>query len=81
MYDKVYYCGESHTYEDGDKRVHGAQGEVTGPSPVDTDKKVAVRFPGNKDNIGCLLTQLSRTPPGGAATPAGPTSTREAGCA
>ena len=31
-------------------------------------KEPAMRFPGNKDNLECLLTELSRSPPVSGAT-------------
>ena len=56
--EKVFFTGEGKTWDDGDKRMHGQQGEVVGPTT--TGKGVLVRFPGNKDNIGCNLTQVRR---------------------
>ena len=74
--EKVFFTGESKTWDDGDKRMHGQQGEVVGPTT--TGKGVLVRFPGNKDNIGCNLTQVRRLYTAApAATPRlGPTRTR-----
>ena len=64
--EEVYYTGNSQTWDDGDKLTHGESGEVTGHPPSDDPdfgKCVSVMFPGNKDNIHCFLTNLSRTPP------------------
>ena len=61
--DRVFYTGASQTCPSGDKLTHGQPGEVKGPSSTKGDKGVAVMFPGNKGNIGCYLTKLSRTPP------------------
>ena len=69
--DKVFFTGTSQTFADGDKLVHGQQGEVVGPATVETykGKGVAVRFPGNKDNIECYLTAVRRPRAAPAATP------------
>ena len=69
--EKVFFTGESKTWDDGDKRMHGQQGEVTGPATLDgvKGKGVNVRFPGNKDNINCLLTQVRRLRAASAAKP------------
>ena len=61
--EKVFMLGPSYTYEDGDKDTHGQAGEVTRRSTSGRGKGVAVKFPGNKANICCPLTTLSRTPP------------------
>ena len=64
--DSLYYCGESETFDDGDKLEFGAKGVVTQarvPLPGTREGGVAVRFPGNRAAMGCLVTQLSRTPP------------------
>ena len=61
--DKIFFTGMSHTFPNGDKLVHGKQGEVTtGPADFETHKGngVAVRFPGNKDNIECFVTEVRR---------------------
>ena len=62
--EKVFFTGASYTWDDGDKRVHGQQGKVTGPGTgVDLHTHVAVRFPGNTDSIECLLNAVSRNDP------------------
>ena len=33
--DKVFYTGKDKTWDDGDKLVHGQQGEVTGPTTLE----------------------------------------------
>ena len=65
MSEKLYYVAASHTFPNGDKLVHGQQGEVVGPATGENHKGkgLAMLFPGNKDSIDCYLTQLSRDPP------------------
>ena len=60
--EKVFFTGTSQTFPSGDKVVHGQQGEVVGPATSEhtKGKGVAVRFPGNKGNIDCFLTQVRR---------------------
>ena len=51
----------SQTFDDGDKLVHGQQGEVTGPGTRSLEGKgVRVRFPGNKGYVNCYLTSVRR---------------------
>ena len=71
--DKVFYTGSSKTWDDGDKLVHGQQGEVTGPGTARKDGKecVAVLFHGNKDLINCSLTSARRLRAAHAANPHG----------
>ena len=47
--EKVFFTGSSQTFADGDKVVHGHQGEVVGPAILENHKGkgVAVRFPCN----------------------------------
>ena len=64
--DPVFYTGDSQTVSTGDKLTLGQAGEVTGHPASDDSafgKGVSVMFPGNKENISCYLTKLSRTPP------------------
>ena len=58
----MFHAGESQTISTGDKLVHGQQGEVTGPSTIESvqGKGVGVRFPGNKGFINCYLNQVRR---------------------
>ena len=60
--EKVFFTGTSQTFPNGDKVVHGQQGEVTGPTTLETHKGKGVRvlFPGNKQSIGCYLTEVRR---------------------
>ena len=60
--EKVFFTGASQTWDDGDKLVHGQQGEVVGPATSETHKGkgVSVLFPGNKDSVQCLLTEVRR---------------------
>ena len=69
--EKVFYTGSSQTFSSGDKLVHGQQGEVTGPATDEATKGkgVAVRFPGNKGNVNCYLTNVRRLRAASAATP------------
>ena len=61
----------SQTLADGDKYVHGQQGEVWGPTDCESTKGkgVAVLFPGNKGSVNCYLTQVRRLRAASAATP------------
>ena len=69
--EKVFFTGASETFDDGDKLVHGGQGEVTGPATLETHKGkgVDVLFPGNKGYISCLLTEVRRLRAASAAPP------------
>ena len=60
--DLPYFTGKSQTFDDGDKLVHGQQGEMTGPAILESHKGkgVKVLFPGNKGGIDCLLTEVRR---------------------
>ena len=69
MAEHVFYTGTSQTFPDGNKLVHGQQGEVMGPaSESHKGKGLAMHFSGNKVNVECLLTSLSRSPPVSGAT-------------
>jgi hypothetical protein len=64
MAEHVFYTGDNHTFPDGDKYVHGQQGEVMGPGTGDEKSTyLAMGFPGNKGYVECLLTELSPSPP------------------
>ena len=69
--EKVFYMGSSQTWDDGDKLVHGQQGEVTGPATMEYHKGpgVAVSFPGNTGIVNCSLTQVRRLRAAPAASP------------
>ena len=60
--EKVFLTAVSQTLSNGDKAVHGQQGEVTGPATVETHKGkgVCLLFPGNKGSIQCFLTTVRR---------------------
>ena len=60
--EQVYFTGTSQTFEDGEWLEQGKQGEVLGPATLEShkDKGVAVRFPGIKGAISCLLDQVHR---------------------
>ena len=62
--EKVYYKWASQTLSDGDRVEYGKQGEVTGPATgEEVGTHINVLFPGNKRNVECLLSKLSRTAP------------------
>ena len=69
--NKVFFTGASQTTSNGDKLVHGGQGEVTGPATLESHKGkgVAVRFPGNKCIVDCYLTNVRRLRTAPAAHP------------
>ena len=69
--EKVFWTGASGTASNGDKAVHGGQGEVMGPATDETHKGkgVVVLFPGNKANVNCLLTEVRCLRAASAATP------------
>jgi hypothetical protein len=69
--EKVFFTGASETLPGGIKLVHGQQGEVTGPATVESikGKGVNVRFPGNKGDVCCYLTQVRRLGTASAASP------------
>ena len=71
MGDKVFFMGANETFDDGNKVVHGQQGEVTGPATLEHHKGpgVAVRFPGNTGMVNCRLTQVRRLRAAPAASP------------
>ena len=76
--EKVFYTGANQTTSNGDKVVHGQQGEVVGPATADTHKGmgVAVRFPCNKGNVQCYLYQARLLCIAPTATPASASHTR-----
>ena len=80
MGEKVFYTEANETFADGDKVVHGQQGEVTGPATAESvkGKGVNLRFPGNTGLIACLLTNVRRLRAASAATPPPAPHTREA---
>ena len=61
----LYFVGFSETFASGNRVVHGQLGEVMGPASLESHKGrgVAIRFPGNKANVNCFLTSLSRVAP------------------
>ena len=76
--EMVYYTGVNQAVSTGDKLEHGGRGVVTGPATCESHKGkgVDVKFPGNKDNFSCLLTEVRRLP---ALLPPGPTLRAAAG--
>ena len=69
--EKLFYTGASQTISNGDKLVHGGQGEVMGPGTGERYKGKGVRvlFPGNTDSVNCFLTSVRRLRAASAATP------------
>ena len=68
--EKVFYSGTSWTAPNGEKLVHGQQGEVVGPATdEDGEEGVAVLFPGNKGSVECYLTNVRRLCSAPAAHP------------
>ena len=66
MSHPVYYTGENYSFDNGDKLVHGQQGEVVRPGTgSNLGKCVVVRFPGHKGNVQLRFAEVSRrcTPP------------------
>ena len=64
--EKVFYAGGQprRSTARATRLTHGQAGEVTGASTGSHgDKGVDVMFPGNKGNVSCHLTSLSRSPP------------------
>ena len=72
--------GANETFDDGDKVVHGQQGEVGGPATAESHKGkgVKVRFPGNKGWVECCLNEVRRLRTAPAATPTPMRHTRDA---
>ena len=60
--EQVYYTGAGETLENGDRLVHGEQGEVLGPARLESHKGkgVEVRFPGNGGAVNCRLNWVRR---------------------
>ena len=69
--DKVFFTAASETFPDGDKLVHGQQGEVVGPATSEQakGKGVDVRFPGNRGDVQCYLVTVRRLRAAPAAHP------------
>jgi hypothetical protein len=80
--EKVFFTGANQTFDDGDKLVHGQQGEVVGPATSEQAKGegVDVLFPGNKGNIKCFFHEVRRLRAAPAATPPPAPPTRDAAC-
>ena len=69
--EMVYHIGASEAFLNGDRLVHGEQGEVIGPSPPgEFEGRLQIKFPNNKGIVHCRpADDLSRSPlpplPGG----------------
>ena len=61
--DDVYFLGTSQTFSNGDKLGYGQRGKVMGPSSSEPNKRVAVKFPGNKGCIDVTVPELSKEAP------------------
>ena len=62
--EMLFYQAESQTFLDGDRLVHGKQGEVIGPGSGDeATTHLAMMFEGNEKSVEIVLTELSRSPP------------------
>lgn len=67
--ESLYYHGCSQTFPSGSVLVHGARGEVLGPSSATpasgkpAGSGLHVLFPTNKNGTNCFVTSLSRLPP------------------
>ena len=47
--EKLYYIAETYTFDDGDRLVHGEQGEVIGPSPPgEFEGQLQIKIPNNR---------------------------------
>ena len=68
--EKVFFTTASQTLSNGDKIVHGQQGEVTGPATLEATKgkSVAVLFLHNKGSVSCLLAMVRHLRTASAAT-------------
>ena len=59
--EKVLYTGDSETASNGEKWVHGQQGEVMGPCDgEDGEEGLLMLFPGNTGSVECPLTEVRR---------------------
>ena len=59
--EQVYLTAAGEAFENGDRLVHGEQGEVVGPAHESLrGKGVEVRFPDNKSTFNCYLYQVRR---------------------
>ena len=53
--ERLHYIGMSETYRNGDKLIHGQQGEVMGPALSEELRGIGLnmKFAGNSENIEC----------------------------
>ena len=68
VHERVFYMGQSQTFGDGDKLVHGQQGEVKGVMRGVWKTHLAVLLPGNKGYVGLLPIEVCRLRSASAAT-------------
>ena len=57
---QVYFCGSTHEVDHETRVDYSRRGRVVGPSEVSSDRRVMVKFPGNRIAVACLLTELTR---------------------
>ena len=62
--DTLFFTAEDFTAPNGEQVACGQEGKVMGPASLETHKGkgLAMYFQGNKGNLACLLTELSRFP-------------------
>ena len=77
--EMLYFTGGSQTANNGDRWVPGKQGKVMGPATGKLEGKgLSVYFDGNKGNLICYLTALSRDAPSYPSADHSPASTNTA---
>ena len=57
--EMLYYTGANQTFDNGDRLVHGEQGEVMGPGTGQWEDRLEIKFPNNKGNIACTLNVVT----------------------
>ena len=60
--ETVYLAAAGKTFANGNRVEYGLRGKVMGPNLEDASR-LDVKFEGNKGNLGCLPTWLSRSKP------------------
>lgn len=58
--EKVHFCGASLPIDHENRVDYSKQGKVVGADPEQRERRVMVRFPGNRTAVACLTTELSR---------------------
>lgn len=63
--DLLYFVGATMSFASGNRVVHGARGEVVGPSMEDlVGEGLQMMFPGNASVVNCYFSSLAHEPPG-----------------